>query len=256
MTVPRSSESFDVGAAGYEATIGQTLRPVAARVVELAALAPGESVLDIGTGTGNAAAVAVGEGRRVVGVDGAPGMLEVARRKVPAATFQVMDFGRLDLADDGFDAIIASHSLNFAGDRVATLAEWLRVARPRGRLALSVPGPLAVTPNALYSAIYARHGIDSSGRYPTADQLEREAAAAGWSETSTLEDPSLTIRLANEELFRCWRSIGSRAESTRDWTVDQHEALTRAMLDATPRDGDGTFVIPFGAIYLTARKRD
>lgn len=255
MTVPRTSESFDSGAAGYEATIARTLLPVARRVVELARLEAGEDVLDVGSGTGNAAAAAIGEGRRVVGVDGAPGMLEIARRKVPEARFEVMDFDRLDVPDDAFDVVIASHSLNFARDRVATLVEWLRVTRPGGRLALSVPGPLAVTPNALYAAIYAHHGIDSSGRYPTATQLEREAADAGWSEAATIEDPALTIRLTDEERFRRWRSIGSRAESTRDWTPDQHEALTRAMLDATPRDSDGAFVIPFGAIYLTATKR-
>jgi ubiquinone/menaquinone biosynthesis C-methylase UbiE len=254
MSVPRSSESFDAGAAGYEATIAQTLRPVARRVVELAALQPDEAVLDVGTGTGNAAAAAVGDGRRVVGIDGAPGMLEIARQNVPGATFEVMDFAKLELPDGSFDAVIASHSLNFSRDRTATLAEWLRVARPGGRLALSVPGPLAVTPNALYGEIYERHGIGSAGRYPTAAQLADEAAAAGWRDARTIEDPSLSIRLANEELFRTWRSIGSRAETTRDWTPEQHEELTREMLAATPREADGAFVVPFGAIYLTARR--
>lgn len=255
MTVPRTSESFDAGAAGYEATIAQTLRPVARHVVALAALQPGEDVLDVGTGTGNAAAAAVGEGRHVLGVDGAPGMLEIARRTVPDARFEVMDFDRLALPDAGFDAIIASHALNLSRDRVATLREWLRVARPAGRLALSIPGPLAVTPTAVYHAIYARHGINTRGRYPTEEQLATDAETAGWTEARTTADATVQVRLPTEALFRVWRSIGSRGESTRDWTPEQHEELTREMLEATPRDRDGTFVIPFGAIYLTAKKR-
>jgi hypothetical protein len=113
-----------------------------------------------------------------------------------------------------------------------------------------------VTPNALYGEIYERHGISSAGRYPTAAQLADEAAAAGWRDARTIEDPSLAIRLANEDLFRTWRRIGSRAETTRDWTPEQHAELTREMLAATPREADGAFVVPFGAIYLTARRTD
>lgn len=254
MTVPRASESFDAGAAGYEATIARTLLPVARRVVERAALRPNERVLDVGTGTGSAAAAAVGEGRTVVGIDGAPGMLELARRNVPTATFEAMDFSQLTFPDAAFDAVVASHALTFARDREGTLREWLRVTRPGGRLSLSVPGPLEVTPNALYAEIYAQHGVDNRGRYPTSDELAQWAAAAGWVSIETSAEPDLRIRLPSESLFRTWRSIGSRAETTRDWTDAQHDALTSAMLAITPRDDDGAFVIPFGALYLTAER--
>lgn len=254
MTVPSGSRTFDAGAAGYAATMAPVLRPVARRVVELAELAPGEHVLDIGTGTGSAAAAAVGDGRTVIGIDGAPGMIEIAGRTVPGATFKVMDFTRLEFPDGRFDALVASHSLLFASDKVATLAEWLRVTRPGGRLALSVPGPGDVTPTVVYREIYERHGISTADRYPTPVRLAAEAAAAGWSSIRTLADPTVTIRLADEPLFRTWRSIGSRGEATRDWTAEQHEALTIEMLAATRREPDGTFVIPFGALFLTAHK--
>lgn len=254
MTVPRGSRSFDAGATGYEATIARTLLPVARRVVERADLQPNEHVLDVGTGTGTAAGAAMGEARSVFGIDGAPRMIEIATRNVPDATFKTMDFGSLEFPDGLFHAVVSSHALLFAEDRGAALREWLRVTRVGGRLSLSVPGPLERSPNALYAEIYARHGVDHAGRYPTEDELAALATDAGWTDIETEGDPSLVIRLPTEELFRTWRSIGSRAETTHDWTDAQHETLTTAMLAATPRDEDGAFVIPFGALFLTARR--
>ena len=81
------AQRFSETAAGYAATMAPSLRPVAEAVVRRAQLQPGERVLDIGTGTGSAAAAARGEGRQVIGVDAAPGMLEIARREVPGARF-------------------------------------------------------------------------------------------------------------------------------------------------------------------------
>ena len=104
-----------------------SLRLIAAEVVRRAALRPGEGVLDIGTGTGVGAAAALGEGRSVVGVDAAPGMLAIARREVPAADFVEADFGALPFPGSSFDVVMAVHALHFADDPVAALAEWWRV---------------------------------------------------------------------------------------------------------------------------------
>jgi ubiquinone/menaquinone biosynthesis C-methylase UbiE len=253
VSVPASSRVFDRGAAGYEQTIARTLLPVAHHVVELAMLQPGERVLDIGTGTGTAAAAALGEGRSVVGIDGAPGMLELARQRVHGASFAQMDFNELTFPAGSFDVILASHALLFAADRVAALAEWRRVTRPHGRLSLSVPGPDEVTPAALYHEVFARHAVGLADPYPTRQRLIDEAVAAGWMQPEVEEDPSVTIRLADEAAFRTWRSIGPRGNLTVDWSPEQHEALTRDMLAVSPRERDGSYVIPFGAIYLTAR---
>ncbi|MGH2417614.1 MAG: class I SAM-dependent methyltransferase, partial [Candidatus Limnocylindria bacterium] len=216
--------------------------------------APNEGVLDLGTGTGIAAAAALGEGRRVTGIDAAPGMLEIARREVPEATFREMDFGALDVEDATIDVAIAVHSLLFATDQVAVLGEWLRVTRRGGRLSLSVPGPADVTPTAIYGEIYDRHGIDITGRYPAPESLAAIAADAGWQEVNTAADPSTAIVLADPDAFRAWRAIGSRGAATADLTPGQHEELTAQMLAVTPRGADGQLRIPFGTIYLTARR--
>jgi SAM-dependent methyltransferase len=241
-------------AAGYAATMAPSLRPIAQGVVRRARLQPGERVLDAGTGTGSAAAAARGEGREIIGVDAAPGMIEIARREVPGVRFEEMDFAALRFEDASVDVVLAAHSLLFAADRAAVLVEWLRVTRPGGRLSLSVPGPRELTPTAIYAEIYERHGIDTSGRYPTEGSLAALAATAGWGQAETGADPATAILLPDEEAFRLWRDIGSRGAATADFTPEQHRALTDEMLAVTPRTADGAFRIPFGALYLTARR--
>lgn len=248
------AQRFSDTAASYAATMAPSLRPIAAEVVRRACLNPRERVLDLGTGTGIAAAAACGEGREVTGVDAAPGMLDIARDEVSGVELREMDFGALTFDDGAFDVAIAAHSLLFATDPTTVLREWLRVTRPGGRLSLSVPGPDKVTPTAIYGAIYDRHGIDTSSRYPTQATLHAFAVDAGWIDVETDANPTTAIRLADEAAFRSWREIGSRAAATANFTPKQHRALTDEMLAATPREPDGTYVIPFGALYLTARR--
>jgi SAM-dependent methyltransferase len=167
-----------------------------------------------------------------------------------------MDFAALRFEDASIDVVLSAHALLFATDQAAVLAEWLRVTRPGGRLSLSVPGPSQLTPTAIYREIYERWGIDTSGRYPTRESLAHLAASAGWTDVETDADPSTAIVLPDDAAFRRWRSIGSRGVATEDLTADQHRALTDEMLAATPRTAEGAFRIPFGAIYLTARRSD
>ena len=249
------AQRFSATAVAYAATMAPSLRPVAAEVVRRAALEPNELVLDVGTGTGIAAAAALGEGRRVTGIDAAPGMLEIARADVPGAPFREMDFGALDFEDGAFDVAIAAHCLLFATDQVAVLAEWLRVTRARGRLSLSVPGPDDVTPSAIYAEIYERNGIDTSGRYPTPDALAVLAADAGWRDVEVHADASTAITLTDADAFRTWREIGARGAATADFTPEQQQALTDEMLAVTPHDTKGRLRIPFGTIYLIAGRQ-
>jgi demethylmenaquinone methyltransferase/2-methoxy-6-polyprenyl-1,4-benzoquinol methylase len=231
-----------------------SLRPIAAEVVRRAELQAGERVLDLGTGTGIAAAAARGEGRTVIGVDAAAGMLSIARQEVPGVTFEEMDFSDLAFADATFDVVIAAHALLFAADQADTLREWLRVTRPGGRLSLSVPGPAHVTPSGIYAEIYERHGIDTVRRYPAPDAVAATVAAAGWTAVDAAADPTRAIVLADADAFRAWRGIGVRGPATSEFTPQQHRALTDEMLAATPRTVDGAYRIPFGALYLTARR--
>ena len=257
MTLQRSSgaAAFSAGAAAYAATMAPALRPVAGEVVRRAALRPAESVLDIGTGTGTAARLAIGDGRHVVGLDAARGMLEIARQEVPGVEFVEADFTKLPMADGSIDVVIAAHALLFADDRVATLREWLRVVAPGGRISLSVPGPGDVMPATVLHRVYDQYGITwGDNDYPTMAELAGWATQAGWSDVETAADPTIGIQLADDDLFRAWLSVGPRGRATGEWSPQRHDEFARDLMVATPRSPDGGYRLPFGALYLTARR--
>jgi 2-polyprenyl-3-methyl-5-hydroxy-6-metoxy-1,4-benzoquinol methylase len=78
---PRRTMDWSLG--HYEHTAAQ-LMPAARVVVDRAAPAEGERVVDVGCGTGNAALLAAARGARVTGVDPAARLLEVAREQAAA----------------------------------------------------------------------------------------------------------------------------------------------------------------------------
>jgi ubiquinone/menaquinone biosynthesis C-methylase UbiE len=218
--------------------------------VARATLRPGERVLDIGTGTGNGAAAAVGEGRRVVGVDAAAGMLQIARARVPDAEFVEAEFAALPFEDAAFDAILAVHAINFAADLAAVLREWRRVATEAARLSVSFPGPRERLPVSLYGEVWARYGLRLPQETPM-DAVLAAAEAAGWRVASTDADPTIEVVLADVDAFHRWRSTGSRGRATAGWPPDRLEALDADMLAVTPRGPAGELRIPFGALFLT-----
>lgn len=110
---------FNATAGAYDRN--RAVQICATRLLELAALQPGERVLDVACGTGNvalAAAGAVGPGGRVVGIDLTEGMLNQARRKAKERAltnieFLIADAERLDLQDATFDAVTCGLGLQF-----------------------------------------------------------------------------------------------------------------------------------------------
>ena len=147
-------------------------------VLKLAALKPGERVLDVGCGTGTLAieaAAVVGATGRVVGIDAAPEMVDRARRKTSRGLSQV-EFRtevveRLPFEDGEFDAVLASLVLHHLPPetREAGVREIRRVLKPGGRLVVMEMG----NPDALTRAIGHRmpadymvrvgHGIMAAG---------------------------------------------------------------------------------------------
>jgi ubiquinone/menaquinone biosynthesis C-methylase UbiE len=130
----------DWGVGHYESTAAQLL-PAAHVVVETAGLKAGERVLDLGCGTGNAALVAAELGADVVGVDPAPRLLDVARRRGRETgmkvTFQLGEAARLPIDDSTVDAVVSVFGVIFAPDPAAAAAEMARVLAPEGRIVLS-----------------------------------------------------------------------------------------------------------------------
>jgi SAM-dependent methyltransferase len=128
------------GLGRYEHVAAQLL-PAARVVIDRAAPRGGERVVDVGCGTGNAALLAAERGARVVGVDPAARLLEVAAADAAArgvgAEFASGDAAALPLGDGEADLVISVFGAIFAPDPVAAAAEMARVAAPGGRIVMS-----------------------------------------------------------------------------------------------------------------------
>ena len=119
--------SVDWGVGRYERTAAQ-LAPVAGVVVERAAPQPGERVLDLGTGTGNAALLAAARHATVIGVDPAARLLEVARARAADAgldaTFELGEGAAIPVESGTIDATVSVFGVIFAPDRPPRRRSW------------------------------------------------------------------------------------------------------------------------------------
>ena len=98
-----------------------------------------QSILDVGCGTGRLLrkAGARWPAARLIGADPAEGMVEVARRTTPAATFHIAMAESLPLPDASVDIVLSSASFHHWSDQAAGLREIARVLRLDGHLCLA-----------------------------------------------------------------------------------------------------------------------
>ncbi len=104
--------------------------------LDAVAVQPGELVVDLATGTGDFAELAVARGARTIGVDFAKGMLRAARRRRPTGLFVQTDAGRLPFRDGSAAVMTCGFALRNFTDLDGVFAECARVLAPGGRLVL------------------------------------------------------------------------------------------------------------------------
>ncbi len=170
----------------------------------IAALQPGERVLDLGSGAGFdafLAARAVGDNGRVIGVDMTTEMIDKARANAAKGDYTNVEFRhghieQLPLDDDAIDVIISNCVINLSPEKPRVFAEALRVLRPGGRLAISDVVATAELPPearadlALYTGCMA--GASTIG------ELEQMLRDAGF------VDIAITPKDESREFIRDW----------------------------------------------------
>jgi len=151
--------SFEVPAEAYDAFMGRYSRHLSAQLADLARVAPGQHVLDVGCGPG----ALTGELVRRVGpeavsaLDPSEQFVLAVRRSYPGVTVERATAESIPHADGSFDAALAQLVVHFMSDPVAGLREMGRVTRAGGTVAACVwdhseggTGPLSVYYEALH----------------------------------------------------------------------------------------------------------
>jgi ubiquinone/menaquinone biosynthesis C-methylase UbiE len=133
---------FDRAAPTYDAIGDAYHRHFARRLVEHAAIAPGSDVIDVACGRGAVLMAAAPVAGSLTGVDVSPAMIELAETDLRAAgvvgaNLRVMDAEHMDFADGSFDVLTAAFVVFFLPDPERAVAEFHRVLRPAGVVAVS-----------------------------------------------------------------------------------------------------------------------
>lgn len=174
---------------------------------------PGDSVLDVATGTGAVARELLRQkGCNVVGLDQSPEMLAEARRRL-GSSVELVEGNAQDLpfADTSFDALTFTYLLRYVDDPAATLRELVRVVRPGGTIAaleFAVPdGPW----RPLWE-LYVRAVLPAAGA----------VIAPGWRRVGAFLGPSIRDfyrRWPEERLLGAWCDAGVHDVQARRLSV-------------------------------------
>ena len=146
-------EEWNAAAPGwkkYRKDMLQWLEPVSDKLIKSSQISPGQTVLDVATGTGQPALTIaekiVGPTGRVIGVDLSPEMLEVAKEEaayqgLTNVVFQIVEDESLSMfSDDTFDTVVCRNGLMFMPDPVKALKAFRRVLKPGGKASVTVWG--------------------------------------------------------------------------------------------------------------------
>ena len=241
--------------------------PLAADLVDAAALQIGERVLDVACGTGIVARLAaerVGETGRIAGSDVNRSMLEVAR-SLPAAGVSIewheADAESLPHADESFDAVLCQMGLQFVENKLAALREMRRVLVAGGRAVINVPGP-APAPMAAFADALGQHVGAKAAAFihlvfslHDPGELRQLLGAAGFGEID-VRRATKTLRVPPPEQF-VWQYIYSTpmAGALSELDPQRRAALERDVC-AKWRDDcdDGALVLNVGMTTAIATK--
>lgn len=114
--------------------------PVYSAAFDRAGVHAGTEYLDVGCGAGLALQMAAQRGARVHGVDAADPLLEIARRRTPAADVRHGDIEVLPFIDGRFDLVTGFNAFQYAGNPVHALAEAKRVCKMGGHVLVATWG--------------------------------------------------------------------------------------------------------------------
>jgi SAM-dependent methyltransferase len=236
----------------YPSMVETFLLPLGPRLVEACGIGPGMRVLDVASGTGNAAIPAAETGAEVTASDLTPELFEAGRERAAAAGVELdwveADAERLPFEDGSFDVVISSIGAMFAPRHQAVADELVRVCRPGGTI-----GMLNWTPEGMIGALFRLMGPFAPSPPPGAqppplwgsEEHVRELFGDRV-ELQTLLREDLTITAFEQatdygEHFkaRYGPTIVARANAEREGRADEFDAALDGFCEEWNRGGEG-----------------
>jgi cyclopropane fatty-acyl-phospholipid synthase-like methyltransferase len=170
----------------------ESLVQICHRLLEYSQVDVGQTVLDIGTGTGHlaiAAAQVVGDKGKVIGIDISARMLGQAKIKIDALglhniELQLADAEAIDYPINSFDHILCANTFPWLEDKEATLRLWQQFLKPGGRISIHTPADTAYIGGVVLRRVLAKHGIalEASNRLGSIEQCQNLFTNAGFDE--------------------------------------------------------------------------
>ncbi len=184
----------------------------------IAALKPGEVVVDLGSGGGFdafLAAAEVGESGRVIGVDMTPAMISKARANAEKGRYAHVEFRlgeieHLPVADGIADVVISNCVINLSPDKPQVFREIYRVLKPGGRLAIADVVATAVMPEEMKNDPALHAGCMAGAEL--IDDLEAMLREAGFAD----------IRIAPKDESRAFIRDWAPGRGVEDYVVSAY----------------------------------
>jgi ubiquinone/menaquinone biosynthesis C-methylase UbiE len=252
-------------ALGDYPAVARELIPELGRVlVEACRIEPGQAVLDVAAGSGNASLPAALAGADVVATDLSPELLEQGRAIAEAAgvpvEWQVADAERLPYDDADFDVVLSCVGVMFAPHHQDAADELVRVLRPGGTLGL-----VSWTPQGFVGQMFATMRPYAAAPPPGAqppplwgDEEHVRALLSDRVDSLVAQRCSVTIRFDRPEDFRDYfkRTYGPTIVTYRGLAEDPDrvEALDAALADLARRHLDDTGRMEWEYLLVTATR--
>ena len=244
--------SFAVAPDAYDRFMGRYSTPLAPLFADLASVADGQRLLDVGCGPGALTSELVRRAgaRAVSAVDPSPTFVEAARARNPDVDVRQAAAEQLPFGDDAFDAALAQLVVHFMADPVAGLREMRRVTRGGGVVAACVwdhaggSGPLA----RFWAAARALDpDVDDESTLPGVRQGELERLFHE-ARLDRVEEHRLSVEVAHPSFEEWWEpftlGVGPAGAHVQGLAPEERDRLRECCRELLP---PAPFVVAAGA---------
>jgi ubiquinone/menaquinone biosynthesis C-methylase UbiE len=212
--------------AWFETPIGALVKEYELKLVmEMLQPQPGETILDVGCGTGIFTRAVIDQGAKVVGLDLSQPMLQHAQHSLPATEFSALtaDMLALPFSDGCFNKTLSVTALEFVADGARAFHELFRVTRPGGLVVVATLNSLSPWAIRRESEVHSKeNSVFNHTYFRSPDDLRALAGVSGTVDSAVHftkdEEPTLAreIEAAGQQqaldsgafVIGCWRKHG------------------------------------------------